>query len=81
MILNANVAFLAIQYVGTDSRAGFPQILSYISTIASVGSIVVGLLLLRQIRKSSSQSDIPDNIVSVRSSADHDLSHHLLLTL
>lgn len=65
VILNANVAFLAIPYVGLTAEAEFPQILSYISTIASVGSITIGLFLVRQIRKSSTRSTIPEGFVSL----------------
>ena len=47
VLLNANVAFLGIQSV--DSAHGSPaQISSYCSTITSIGSIILGLLLLQQ---------------------------------
>lgn len=65
VILNANVAFLAIPYVGLTAQAEFPQILSYISTIASVGSITIGLFLVRQLRKSAARSKIPADFVSL----------------
>jgi hypothetical protein len=46
VILNANVAFLA---VGNLSPFGYSfQIASYVSTLASLGSIIIGLMLLRQ---------------------------------
>lgn len=51
-MLNANVAFLAIQSIdniGTHVRSP-TQIASYVSMIASIGSIVLGLLLSRQNR-------------------------------
>ncbi len=48
VVLNANVAFLAIQSVDTDSPSRRPeQIASYISVIASIGSIIIGLLLIK----------------------------------
>lgn len=56
VLLNANVAFLTIPGVSADANGNlYPsqspaQIASYISIIASVGSIVVGLLLVRQNR-------------------------------
>ena len=51
MLLNANVAFLAIPSVdpGNDTRTP-AQLASYLSMITSVGSVVTGLLLLRQYR-------------------------------
>ena len=51
-MLNANVAFLSIQSVDTNS---YPyrsptQISSYCSITASIGSIIIGLILVRQSR-------------------------------
>lgn len=45
VILNANVGFLAI---GTFNSSGTVQVVSYLSTLASTGSIITGLLLLRK---------------------------------
>ena len=45
MLLNANVAFLGTPRAGTLSAA---DISSYFSISTSVGSIVLGLLLVRQ---------------------------------
>lgn len=51
MLLNANVAFLAIPNVGTDDQTlSGAQISSYISIATSIGSILLGLLLIRQNR-------------------------------
>lgn len=53
MLLNANVAFLAIPSVdnGENQNVVTPaQISSYLSIITSVGSILLGLLLIRQHR-------------------------------
>ncbi|KAK0480597.1 hypothetical protein IW261DRAFT_1473473 [Armillaria novae-zelandiae] len=53
VLLNANVALLAIQSVDDSSdKAGRSpaQISSYISIIASIGSIILGLLLIRKNR-------------------------------
>jgi len=48
VLLNANVAFLAIPSVDPGNRFRTPsQLASYLSIITSVGSTVVGLLLLR----------------------------------
>jgi hypothetical protein len=44
VILNGNVGFLAI---GTFNASGAASIASYLSTIASCGSIIIGLLLFR----------------------------------
>ncbi|KDR80110.1 hypothetical protein GALMADRAFT_242351 [Galerina marginata CBS 339.88] len=60
VVLTANVAFLAIQSV--DSKPdNLPyrspaQISSYLSVVASIGSIVLGLLLMRQNRTRSRES-------------------------
>lgn len=59
VLLNANVAFLAIPSVDPENNAANPpfhparspaQVASYISIVTSVGSIIVGLLLVRQYR-------------------------------
>ncbi|KAF9467883.1 hypothetical protein BDZ94DRAFT_1247985 [Collybia nuda] len=47
VLLNANVAFLAIQSVDQAERT-YAQRASYFSVLASVGSIILGLLLTRQ---------------------------------
>ncbi|SJK98585.1 uncharacterized protein ARMOST_01853 [Armillaria ostoyae] len=57
VLLNANVAFLAIQSVddSSDKEGRSPaQISSYISIIASIGSIILGLLLIRKNRSKES---------------------------
>jgi len=45
VILNANVGFLAIGAFNSSAPA---SVLSYMSTLASIGSIITGLLLFRQ---------------------------------
>ena len=54
VMLNANVAFLAIQSVDVNNNGGPyrspAQISSYLSVIANIGSIILGLLLMRQNR-------------------------------
>ncbi len=53
VLLNANVAFLAIQSIdesSSDKGRSPAQIASYVSTILSVGSISLGLLLLQKYR-------------------------------
>ena len=51
VILNANVAFLAIHSVdNTTDRRSAAQIASYISVVASLGSVMMALTLLRQYR-------------------------------
>ena len=47
MLLNANVAFLGTPRVGLGTLSA-AQISSYFSIITSVGSIILGLLLVRQ---------------------------------
>ncbi|KAK0214022.1 hypothetical protein IW262DRAFT_1300797 [Armillaria fumosa] len=51
VLLNANIAFLAIQSIdqsSVDKGCSPAQIASYVSTILSVGSISLGLLLLQK---------------------------------
>ncbi|KAI0806179.1 hypothetical protein BC629DRAFT_1590590 [Irpex lacteus] len=67
VLLNANVAFLDISNVTPDdfsqvSTVG--QVASFISTITSIGSIIVGLLLVRQHRPSS-EMDAADAMESL----------------
>ena len=53
VVLNANVAFLSIQSVDTNIDPSYrspAQISSYCSITASIGSIIIGLILVRQIR-------------------------------
>ncbi|PBL04175.1 hypothetical protein ARMGADRAFT_979630 [Armillaria gallica] len=53
VLLNANIAFLAIQSIddsSVDKGRSPAQIASYVSTIMSVGSIILGLLLLQKYR-------------------------------
>ncbi|EIW55210.1 uncharacterized protein TRAVEDRAFT_31017 [Trametes versicolor FP-101664 SS1] len=59
VLLNANVAFLAIPSVdnGTDQLSA-AQISSNISIVTSVGSILLGLLLIRQHRVKSKDTPI-----------------------
>ncbi|KAK0480557.1 hypothetical protein IW261DRAFT_1335466, partial [Armillaria novae-zelandiae] len=59
VLLNANVAFLAIQSIddSSDKKGRSPaQISSYISIIASIGSIILGLLLIRKNRSKESRA-------------------------
>ncbi|KAG7448691.1 uncharacterized protein BT62DRAFT_929785 [Guyanagaster necrorhizus] len=59
VLLNANVAFLAIQSVddSSDNPGRSPaQLSSYLSTIASIGSIILGLLLIRKHRSKARDS-------------------------
>lgn len=62
VLLNANVAFLEIPYVGETPIAGASQLISYLSIVASVGTIVIGLMLIRQNRKSA-QREVPEEVV------------------
>ncbi|KAK0480550.1 hypothetical protein IW261DRAFT_1563230 [Armillaria novae-zelandiae] len=59
ILLNINIAFLAIQSVDdTSAKEGRSpaQISSYVSIIASIGSIILGLFLLRQNRWTAEDS-------------------------
>ena len=54
VLLNANVALLAIPtVVDGDGNVTSAQIASYLSVVASIGCILVGLLLIRQHRVKS----------------------------
>lgn len=70
VLLNANVAFLAVPSVDPGSRNRTPaQLASYLSIITSIGSIVIGLLLLRQHRtKPIESSEEVDNYLRSRKS-------------
>lgn len=51
MLLNANVAFLALPSVDSGEGNRSPaQVVSSISIMSSIGSILIGLLLVRQYR-------------------------------
>ena len=57
VLLNANVAFLAIQSVDSSGSMGHrsnAQRASYLSIVDSVGAIVLGLLLVREHSNASS---------------------------
>jgi hypothetical protein len=58
-MLNANLAFLAIQSVDVNQNHRSPaQISSYLSVIATIGSILLGLLLMRHNRMETQTDDI-----------------------
>ncbi|KAH7924789.1 hypothetical protein BV22DRAFT_1119960 [Leucogyrophana mollusca] len=58
VVLNANVAFLAVPGVdlGTGGNESPAQIASYISIVNSVGAVILGLLLVRQNRTKGRES-------------------------
>jgi len=62
VVLNANVAFLSIQSVDTnDGPYRSPaQISSYCSITASIGSIMIGLILVRQSRTKKNGETVGD---------------------
>jgi len=49
MLLNANIAFLAIPNISTSGQTALSpaQICSALSIIASIGSIIISLMLIR----------------------------------
>ena len=66
-MLNANVAFLATQSID-DSVSPYrspTQVASYLSIIASIGSIILGLLLVQQNR--SKEEGTSDDAVRIGS--------------
>lgn len=66
-MLNANVAFLAIQSVDIDRNPyrSPAQISSYLSIIANIGSIILGLLLVRQ-NHIKDKASAADDVVGTR---------------
>ena len=63
VLLTANMAFLAIPSVDNGTRARTPtQVASYFSTVTSIGSIVIGLLLVRKHR--DKPNEFADEVVS-----------------
>jgi len=63
VLLNANVALLALPSVDLGNHARTPaQFASYLSIITSLGSVVTGLLLLRQYR--TTPQDVTEEVVS-----------------
>ncbi|KAF8155634.1 hypothetical protein B0H34DRAFT_659915 [Crassisporium funariophilum] len=68
VLLNANVAFLAIQSIDTAAaphRRTDAQRASYFSVVASIGAIVLGLLLVRQHNTTLSRSFLANRSASV----------------
>lgn len=62
VLLNANIAFLAIQSIddsSVDKGRSPAQVASYASTIMSVGSIILGLLLLQKYRHKNRTYNTP----------------------
>lgn len=77
MLLNANVALLAIQSVDDGGSNGIRtpvQISSYLSIAMSIGSIILGLLLVRQNRTKGKES-APEAVSSVCFIKAHCCSH------
>ncbi|EAU89448.2 hypothetical protein CC1G_07674 [Coprinopsis cinerea okayama7 len=71
VLLNANVAFLAIESIDTDTDTPYRspvQVGCYLSIVASIGSIIIGLLLVRQHRtRAHSTADEVSNFLKQRS--------------
>ena len=66
VMLNANVAFLSIQSVDVnlDPYRSPAQTSSYCSIVTSIGSIIIGLILVRQNRTKSSLTETTFDMVS-----------------
>jgi hypothetical protein len=65
--LNVNVAFLAIPTVDPGHSASIrsaAQLASYLSIMMTIGSIIIGLMLVRQNRPTKSL-DTPEEAVSL----------------
>ncbi|KAF6764227.1 hypothetical protein DFP72DRAFT_871184 [Ephemerocybe angulata] len=69
VMLNVNVAFLAIQSVDLQESQGRSpgQVAAYLSVACSLGSIVAGLLLTRHLRKNQSSLDSVAAFLKARS--------------
>ncbi|KAK7017516.1 hypothetical protein VNI00_018595 [Paramarasmius palmivorus] len=73
VVLNANVAFLAIQSVDEDAAdldRSPAQIASYLSVMASIGSIIIGLALTRK-NKANSKEAVEGSAIFLSSFAKH----------
>ncbi|KAK7026848.1 hypothetical protein VNI00_015390 [Paramarasmius palmivorus] len=73
VVLNANVAFLAIQSVDEDTPSpnkSPAQIASYLSVMASIGSIIIGLMLTRK-NKANSKEAVEGSAIFLNSFAKH----------
>ncbi|KAF5315402.1 hypothetical protein D9619_007314 [Psilocybe cf. subviscida] len=79
VVLNANVAFLAIQSVDIEMNPyrSPAQILSYLSIIANIGSIIIGLFLKRQNRVDSSEDT--ESVAKYLSQQGNSLQHLAIL--
>ncbi|KAJ7640898.1 hypothetical protein DFH06DRAFT_906829, partial [Mycena polygramma] len=81
--LNANVSFLSVQSVdqGGDvvSDRSPAQIASYLSIACSVGSIILGLLLLKQVR--NRDRDTPTEAANFMLNHSHPLLGHIKLAI
>jgi hypothetical protein len=70
VVLNANMAFLSIQSVDThnDPNRSAAQITSYCSITASIGSIILGLILVRlsQTRYNEMASDVVSDNIDIK---------------
>jgi len=72
VLMNANVGFLAIQSVDTDSSRRSPaQIASYLSVVSSIGSILLGLLLIR--RHKTKTKETADEVQAYLNAHNHPL--------
>lgn len=69
MLLNANVALLAIPtVVDPNGPVTTAEITSYLSIVASIGCILVGLLLIRQHRvksKDTAEDAVSDDLLAL----------------
>jgi hypothetical protein len=65
VLLNANVAFLALPSVDSGTHNRTPvQLANYLSIVASLGTIVIGLLLLHRHRSKAEKFESSEEIVS-----------------
>ncbi len=75
-MLNINVTFLGIQSVDTDSPSRRPeQIASYLSAIASIGSLIIGLLLIK-LNRIRLQDTAPDAVSTLFYQSSTEIERH-----
>ncbi|KAF9485028.1 hypothetical protein BDN70DRAFT_705879 [Pholiota conissans] len=71
VMLTSNVGFLAIQSVDTDNNPfrSAAQILSYLSVVTNIGTLILGLLLMRQNR--TKKKDTADDVQEFLKARNH----------
>lgn len=75
MLLNANVAFLQVVVQNTDTSVSLCQIFSYLSIVTSMGTVLLGLLLVRQ-NRGKVHRETPTDVVRYHTDTLNIMSPH-----